>query len=498
MKASKAWLLGGIAAGVLAVGTGGFLTYHFLFRTPEARLIRGITDMVKQTEEYRNPVWEEIGLAEMLQERQESGAQDASFNITLPGIKELPTIGVDIQSSYSYEEQAWQSGIRLSAYNVELMQLDLTAADNILYLELPTVFSDTYAVNFSTLGKDYQNSVWAQLLGEDLLDEDFSYDFFGEASPEEEEENREALRQELIQVFSRDLERIKESMLIEESGEQKEIERSGKEVVCEGILLTLDQNDVNRLLQDLGETVIESDYLEEKLEQVLGKDGNIAEFQNELKKNLELELKEDIRLCFYLDNKDRILAVETVEDMEMKTSDGRTETLGTALMFTGAERPLDCIEGEISIEEDENRYVLALTREAELYGGERTYSLEADLSREDSEDCIHVEYRNDWDTDAKEFDVELMLETPDNTASLAAEGVLEEIEKGKSCSFEIGKLNVLVDGEDVLVMSGSMSLAPYTEKITVPEGAKDFFKLNELELYGMLMELQGASNGLGL
>ena len=150
-------------AAVLALGAGGFLACRFLFRTPQVRLSRGLADMVRQGREYRNPVWEEIGLAELLEERGKNAVLDISLNLSLPGLQDLPAIGLDMQNSYDYEEKLWQNRMQAGVYNVDLAEMTVTVADHMLYLEVPEILDDAYSVDLATLGKDYRDSVWAKL-----------------------------------------------------------------------------------------------------------------------------------------------------------------------------------------------------------------------------------------------------------------------------------------------------------------------------------------------
>lgn len=463
-------------AAVLALGAGGFLACRFLFRTPQVRLSRGLADMVRQGREYRNPVWEEIGLTELLEERGKNAVLDISLNLSLPGLQDLPAIGLDMQNSYDYEEKLWQNRMQAGVYNVDLAEMTVTVADHMLYLEVPEILDDAYSVDLATLGKDYRDSVWAKL-GGDLIEEDFSYDFFGSRKPEESVEKIQAL----TEIFLRDAELLRENMRIEESGESREIERGGKTVVCRGILLTLDRESLNTLTEDVTEAAIQNLCPAE--------DGAVRDWLEEIRAP---RFQEDVQLCFYLDNRDRILAVETVDAVRLQES--AAEKIAFTARFTGEERPLDYVEGEISFWSDGGEYTLEFTREAKLEEETRTNSVDVVLSGGKEAGSIHARYQADWDTPQKEFAVRLTTEDWE----LSARGALEDIEKGESCTFRLGKLNLLANEETMFMLSGTLRAEPFTGEITPPKDAKEFLKLGEWELYGLLVELEAALKDLGL
>lgn len=486
-------LIGGILLIiVLILALIGGLLYYFVWRTPQRRLVRGLTKMAEEMQDYENPVLQEIDFTEVLNNRVDTGTFDLSMNIDLPWRADLPTIGLDIVRDYDYEAEEMQASFDISAYNVALFKSKLTVIEDTMYLEIPDVFSHSYSVNFSAFGENYNNSVWAKIVPIQI-DDDFNYDFF--ARPEAGEDERLVkLRRELAEVFVADLAEIGKNMVIEESGEKKKIERNGKTVTCEGILVTLDRDDLEEIVDDMREVFLESDYVEELIEEAIQTSdyydarGEFKELLRELmEEEFNLKLKDDLKICFYLDNKDRILAIETYEGIGFKNSE--IDNLRFFLEFTGSERTLDSVAGEILFEYDGHEFTIETEREIELAKEIYEKTFTAAISMEGVKEQIDVEYVSSWDIAEKEFELDFIFDAPSDTLSMSAKGAFSEIEKGEAFTLKLGNLNLSMDGETLLTLSGSLRVEPFEGSITAPDDSRDLFGLSQFEIIELVMEL---------
>lgn len=486
-------LIGGILLiAVLVLALIGGLFYYFVWRTPQRRLARGLINMAKEMQDYGNPVMEEIDLAEIINNRKDSGSFDLRMNLGLPLLADLPTVGLDLVRDYDYEAENMQISFDISAYNVALFESRATVIGNTLYLEIPDVLSHSYSADLSSLGEDYNNSVWAELFGIQI-DDDLRYDFFAH-SETAEDDSLVQLGRELAEVFVADLAEIGENMVIEESGENKKIERNGKTVTCEGILVTLDKDDLEEMVDDMREVILNSDYVEELIDQTIRSVDRYnarGEFKELLKESMEegfnLELKDDLKICFYLDSRDRILAVETYDGIKFKNS--RMENLQFFLEFTGSDQTLDNIAGEILLKYDGDEFTIEIEREIELTKDIYGKTFTAAISMEGEREQIEIEYVSSWDIAEKEFDLDFILDAPSDTLSMSAKGAFSEIKKGEAFTFDLGRFNLSANGETLLTLSGSLRLDPLEDSIKAPDDARDFFKLSQFEILELVMEL---------
>lgn len=502
-KKKRTGLLVGIilVAVIVVLALIGGLLYFFVWRTPERRLAKGLAKMAAELTEYGNPIVEEIDLAEVINNRIDSGTLNLRMNVDLPGLKELPTIGVDFVRDYDYEAEEMQMTFDISAYNVDLFQSRMTVIEDILYLEVPELFSNTYSVNLASLGRDYNNSVWAELFNFHM-DDNISVDFF--ARPESiEDENLVKLRKEIEKVMIADLAEIQDNMVIEESGDSKKIERNGKTVTCQGILVTIDKDDLEELWDDIKDAIIESDYVEDLIEQAMeassfygAKSELKAALRAFMKEELKLEFKDDLQICFYLDSGDRILAIETYDGIGFKNSP--TENLRFSLEFTGDERTLDIITGEIVFVGEGDEFTVEIEREIELDKEIYEKTFLATVSMEGVKERIEIAYVSSWDLEEKEFQLKFDFDAPAETMSMNARGAFDDIEKGEAFTLELGSFNLSMDEETIMTLSGSMRIQPFEGDIAAPKDAKDFLALNILEIYQMITELSETFNDLGI
>lgn len=502
-KKKRTGLLVGIilVAVIVVLALIGGLLYFFVWRTPQRRLAKGLAKMATELTEYGNPVMEKIDLAEVIINRRDSGTLDLRMNVGLPWLEELPTIGMDFVRDYDYEAEEIQMTFDISAYNVNLFQSQMTVIEDMMYLEVPDVFSNTYSLNLATLGRDYNNSVWAELFNFHM-DDNISVNFF--ARPEEvEDESLVKLRKEIEKVLIADLAEIQDNMVIEESGDSKKIERNGKTVTCQGILVTIDKDDLEELWNDVKDAIIESDYVEDLIEQAL----EASSFYNakvELKEaikeimdeELNLQFKNDLQICFYLDNKDRILAIETYDGIKFKNSS--IDNLRFSLEFTGAERTLDIVTGEILFEVEGYEFTIEIEREIELNKEIYEKTFMATIGMKGVKEQIEIAYASSWDLEENEFNLQFNFDAPAETMSMDARGAFTDIEKGEAFTLELGSFNLSMDEETIMTLSGSMRVQPFEGDITAPKDAKDFLDLNQIEIYQILVELGDMLKDLGL
>lgn len=479
-------------AAVLILVIAGGLLYRFVFHTPLARLTKGLTKMAKELQDYENPVAEEIDFAQIITGRKDAAAIDLRLNVGLPQVDGLPTIGLDFENSYDYNAKNLQADLCFSVYNADLFRTRMTVIEDILYLQIPHVFADAYSINLSSLGKDYNNSIWADLTGIQL-DEDFSYDFFAHSETGTDSDIAK-LKEELREVLREDLAEIWEDIRIEESGNTQKIVRNGETVTCQAITVTLDKDDLEELIEDMSHALFKSDYVEGILAKIIASDGDSTGsygvrkiLTGILAEQMHLELEDDIQLCFYLDNKDRILAIETYDTIAVKNS--KIDNIGFSFAFTGRERTLDHITGQILFELNGHEFIIEIEQEAEVTKDLYEKTLLACVRTDGAEKQAEIEYVSSWDIEEKEFDLELLFDVPFHTLHMNAKGAFRDIQKGEAFTLELGKYHLAVDGDILMTLSGSLQFGPFEGGITAPKGAKEFLKLSQWEIYQMAAEL---------
>lgn len=79
-----------------------------------------------------------------------------------------------------------------------------------------------------------------------------------------------------------------------------------------------------------------------------------------------------------------------------------------------------------------------------------------------------------------------MLDVPGTSLEFRAEGAYTDIVKGKGYTLRLNHGAITIDGEDFLLMTGSIETEPAENTIEVPENATDVLKMSESDITGLL------------
>lgn len=453
-----------IAAAVLLLAAAGLLVYLLLANTPEAKLKKGFANLAKEMAAYGNPMNEAVDF-DAIADRMLTGATTLKLSLNVTAGDDSDTVGVDIVRNYDYPNRQMDTDFSISAYNIDFLQGNLKAKDDILYVSMPDIVKDTYSVNLATLGEDYNASDWAWQFDMDV-DDSYSLDLFpGEANSETDL----ALTADVEKAIRRNLRHLAETMIVEDSGTAVEIERAGKTITCNGIRVVLDKDAVNRLLEDLEEVVADSPYAE-AMQDV---------FAVRLMTNLEIYV--------YLDGKNRIVNIATPRRIGLQ--DSLITNFGFSLVFSGDERTLDKVTGTVKLLSDEGESVITIDRQARLKKGICKDVWKIGFEEEGTDIKMDMGYESSYNLDEQEFGAVLEVKMYDNILRMEIAGSYEDVVKGERFTLNLGKMNMLMDGETALKMSGTVSVLPFEGTITVPSAAKDLFSLSADEFQALVMEV---------
>lgn len=162
-KNKKRSLLGGILVIVLLIllSFAGILIYEAR-KTPKERFIKGMQTLMEENENIIPWQSEPVRLS-------------ANINLTIPG---QFTLGLDMLWDMDYANKLSNTNIRTSVYNIPLLAGDITHKDSMWYMTLDDVLEEAYAIDGSTLGRDYNASRWASSYFDLSLPEDYVWNGF--------------------------------------------------------------------------------------------------------------------------------------------------------------------------------------------------------------------------------------------------------------------------------------------------------------------------------
>lgn len=442
-----------VAVIVAAIGIGAAV-YASMSRSPQARLAKGFENLAEEMYAGEKAVLADVdypAIAERM--RTEGGSLDLSLNFTMPGEN---TVGFDYIQNYDRADKLMSAEFIVSVYNVNLAQVNLAADKDRLYFGVPGIFGNTYYINAADFGEEYNASAWRELLGINGIDDDYALDLFPEMA--------EAAEAKDDGFFGEDLKKLAEGITVENSKETKEIEVDGKTVKCSGISVTIDKEIMNDFLKEL----------EKEFE--AGGQGELAAFR----------FKKDVKLTFYLDNKDRIVCIETAE--KVKLEDSEVESIEFTFIFSGRERTMDEVSGSVEMVSPDDTLYMDITGEASLTASdyESTYEI---VCSDESGNEANLLYNVSWDIKNKEFDASFKVYDEYEELVFEMTGGFEDIEKGKCATFRLGQLKILEDKEELCRFSGALTIGPLTDNIEMPSEAVNFMTMSKEDIYGLVNEI---------
>lgn len=446
-------VIAGVLVAVIAIAIGiGFLVHASVSNSPEAKLAKGFENLAKEMTAGERAILDDIDYPAIIKTLQTDGGNvDLSLNFTMPG---EDTIGFDYIQNYDRANKLMSADMIVSAYNISLVQMNLAADEDRLYFGMPGLVSDTYYINAATLGQEFNDSVWREMLGIGGIERDYALDLF----PEITEEASDGW------IFGEDLEKLAESITIE-SGASKEFKIDGKTVRCSGIDVKISREVINDLLDEAAREIASSGQWDI---------------------DFSARLESDVNLTVYLDNKDRIVCIETDGEIELK--DSEIESVEFSFVFSGKERTVDEISGMIELAARNDTGYIELEGTTALTAAEYNSEFTITLG-DDGGIAAEMVFDVTWDIKNREFEAVYKVYDEIEEIVFEMKGGFEDIEKGKSATFRLGQLRVLEDGEELCRFSGTLAIGPLTDKIEMPSEAVNFLQMSQEDIFRVISEV---------
>ncbi len=187
-----------------------------------------------------------------------------------------------------------------------------------------------------------------------------------------------------------------------------------------------------------------------------------------------------------MDNKDRIVCIETAE--KVKLEDSAVETIEFTFVFSGKERTMDEVSGNVEMVSPDDTLYMDITGEASLTADVYESAYKVVFSDEAGNEA-NLLYNISWDIKNKEFDADFKVYDEYEELTFEMVGGFEDIEKGKCATFRLGQLKVLLDEEEVCRFSGALTVGPVTDKIEMPSEAVNFMTMSQEDIFGLINEI---------
>ncbi len=441
-----------LVAVILFLTVGAVLIYRLYVMNPIKRLAKGFANMSAEICSYSDFLSEDIDFEAIKKGMEEkSVSMDMSMNVT---IDDQDTIGIDYHTNYHYPNKEMDAEFAISAYNIDFIRGNIAAKDNCLYVTFPDILKDTYYVKTDTLGKDFNASYWSEGLGSSLP-EDLGFELFPDLNVLSMEEDKAKLK------LADDYQQLLETMEVENSKTTISIYRAGESVQCAGVRVTLKAEQINVLLEDL-----------------------ISEYQIP---SSEMRVEEDAVLLIYLDKKDRIVSIMTENDVKLSDSD--IKEIGAAFTFSGSDKTLDDVAGEMHFETEDDNVTMKVSREAYVLGDSYEDKISISMGVDGTEYYMDMGYYNKWDMVHKEFAARVFYNDSFTLYDCNVRGDVVYTDSDNSISLNIGKAEILEDGKSLGRMYGHFTVKPFEGTVSIPEKGRKILDLDEDEAGELFDEL---------
>ena len=496
-KKNKAGLIVGIlcaAAVIIVIAIGVLAGKALLGGGPRKQLAKGITNMTREMAAYQSSVAEDIGLEAIRKLRDKEPVHtNIDFSFTDPNATgSITNVDIEVDAVTDYRKKMAEYDVSLGTYGIDMNIGSIVAADNTVYVSVPIIFhDDVYSLDLTNLGKDFNNSALSSLMNE-TLPEDYSLTLF---SDREEDDRDSAGESEFQKILKRQSSTLAESIQFETIRQNKEFTIDGVSAEYGGVRVTMNKDAYNESVEAMRDDIFASDFYEGFLKGYQTTyTGDFDAFKEEMdsviRQIFDLRFEQDIVLDFYLDRQGRIINISTPEDLAVSGEDIVVDSLAVDISFLGKERTLDSVEGGIYVQSDDEILYMGISRTAEITDDYYSEDLTLTMQDDNSDDEITFCYSNQWGYDDQTFDMVVSIEAPDTSMEISADGGYTDIVKGESYTLRLNHGALTVDGEDLLLLTGSIGIGPADDTIEVPEDAINVLEMSESDIedlfYGLL------------
>lgn len=447
----------GIVCGVLAVGIGAIgVSAAVVFSNPTVKVVQGVTKLFDELSSQGNSEKNSALLA--------NDNYKAVFDLDIYDVEGLDnlSLGLDATVLCDYDNKKMKEDIGLSLSYYELLSMQMAVDNTDVYLDIPALYDGSICFDSQNINEQYNNSIFKEMFDGVEMDEELSMEFFDKAVSDTAsfwDENKK----EIIQLVK--------NAEIEKTDTVLPVEIGEKTVNCQGYALTLNEEDVNNLLESIYE---ESGVTEEEIYIVDNK----------------------VEVVVYMDKKNNIKQIETKEDIMLADETG---AISTVLTFTGEENAFDEMKGEFDVTADGETVGCDINYAAVTEGKEEKCKMQIIVSTDET-DVFGIEIRGLVNSQDGSFDMEMDFNMEDENILVDMKGSVEQ--DNKSFVMRFTDCAVYYEDEKVGGFEGSYRMEPLDEEIVIsPAKTYPIFEFTEEEfstfVLGCYEKLQEYTETLG-
>lgn len=527
-KKSKTGVIIGAAAAVIVLA--GILFVLFGKTDPKEAVIGAFRSLYEET---TYPIDELFGFEEMMErsseENYESELSLVVESVDDPDLSILTSGGMTVKAATDVENNSSMVSMGLQYGGMDLVSMEVYADGDMLMVQVPEMSDTIFTLD---LTRDLAEQVAASpYLGQILLEsygmtaEDFKnyVDALTDAADPENGVNA-ADPLGLLELWSRykegsqAIENLKAAMTAEK-GDKKTLTVDGAEVSCQGYRATIPAADLAAFIETTYQFIAEDEsfkeqfftYMRQSLMSYSYQMEDISQLDEELEAMIDdmgegmdtfldelLPMLGDVTMNVYVDKKGRMAGFDLTTTL---TGSEAGETLDVAVDYQskgGAylTQNEEMVITLVSEGKTDEAVTVAVMKQGEYDG--KTLTGDMDITITDSGVMMaNVSYSGTYNSDGGDYHIYLSLGDGIDQAEFDMTGVISSLEKGKSIDATVDSMNLKINQQQLVDLSGNFRLAPLTGEITKPEGTQmDMLAATEEDWQTVLMEFYGYVFGL--
>lgn len=469
---SKKYKITGI---ILIIATLIIATGVCVYIRPEIRLLMCTKNLQKELSAMEQPMFTELQPLTIYQKRQEQEYHD-TLDVTISSpVLEIPELSSDTytmnQLSIAYDalycnqDKEIKADVGLGIMGFDLLQGKLYVQDDTAYFTIPSVFSNCYYVNLSTLGTDFNQSELAQNLQLKVPESLSVHPFTQETA---DWENIQDIEQHILE----------HAKTLKSYVSLKNGSKSSKGTP---VTITLDAYAVNDMMHYLERSCLHNALYQDQAEHIFTNEKHRDFFEGIFK----TDYTEDVIVNCYMDKKRRLTEVEIVSPISI----GNDTTMSFKMKLLGEENSLEDILMTITFAQKgakKNVYEIERT----IAGTQSGVTQNLQIAKNGSP---YVSANEEWDSDSKNYQVKIDMAEEEQSTEVSLKGSFLSWTPGEAIDFEIADFYI-EENEEVLLRAVGEFTTKVNDGKTVAveemnvEHAKAILKMNRAELFGMLYE----------
>ena len=530
MEMTKKMKMAAVGAAAVAVVGGGVFAYTRLAGgDPKETVIQAFENVY--TEGQTDPMEELFGLSEFakagVSASQNSGLMLKLDSCSEPAVNTYAGSGLRIDAKNDVENNKVSANMGIIYNGMDLVNLDLYYGDDTVMAAVPELSPKVFTLDFGEgLEERLKNS---PMLGSALEQSGVDASVMAEymellAEQARQTQERQAASFDLKALMKRYREGCKaeddfKAALTVEKGEKASFTIDGKEQACRGYEVTVSKEAMINFLRTssdffLQDEVLKKDFLKRlelsvKLSQLAGAQmegqdfPTAQEMQEQTYEEARTEIDgmiafldsslNDVSMTVYMDKEGCLASVKGTTSFNSTGSEAEPVRLQFGCELKGGAYPTQNMSAQAVLENGAASVQIEAVKEGAYDGKELTSGFELSIENQgEIAEKWDITLDSSYNSEGGGFDVQAAAAQDGmELLGFSAQGVVDELEKGKNIHLTLDSLDVSAMGDTGnAVLSGEYYIRPLTEEVVPLEGdTMDVLAAGEEEWNSVLMEV---------